>query len=81
MFIVRAIYYAQQRVRGVRITPTQFPEAYQMLAEAAEAAGLRRVPDAYVVRQRHHERFRGRSRLPPLHLPVPDLFGRSAVVP
>ena len=49
VFIVRAIYYAQQRVRGVRITPTQFPEAYQMLAEAAEAAGLRRVPDAYVV--------------------------------
>ena len=48
-FIVRAIYYAQQRVRGVRITPTQFPEAYQMLAEAAEAAGLRRVPDAYVI--------------------------------
>ena len=37
IFIVRAIYYAQQRVRGVRITPTQFPEAYQMLAEAAEA--------------------------------------------
>ncbi len=49
IFIVRAIYYAQQRVRGVRITPTQFPEAYQMLAEAAEAAGLRRVPDAYVI--------------------------------
>ena len=49
IFIVRAIYYAQQRVHGVRITPTQFPEAYQMLAEAAEAAGLRRVPDAYVV--------------------------------
>ena len=49
IFIVRAIYYAQQRVHGVRITPTQFPEAYQMLAEAAEAAGLRRVPDAYVI--------------------------------
>lgn len=49
VFIVRAIYYAQQRVHGVRITPTQFPEAYQMLAEAAEAAGLRRVPDAYVI--------------------------------
>ena len=49
LFIVRAIFYAQQRVSGVRITPTQFPEAYQMLAEAAEAAGLRRVPDAYVI--------------------------------
>lgn len=49
LFIVRALFYAQQRVTGVRITPTQFPEAYQMLAEAAEAAGLRRVPDAYVI--------------------------------
>ena len=49
VFIGRAIFYAKQRVNGVRITPTQFPEAYQMLAEAAEAAGLRRVPDAYVI--------------------------------
>ena len=49
LFIGRALFYAQQRVNGVRITPTQFPEAYQMLAEAAEAAGLRRVPDAYVI--------------------------------
>lgn len=49
VFIGRAIFYAKQRVNGVRITPTQFPEAYQMIAEAAEAAGLRRVPDAYVI--------------------------------
>ena len=33
LFIGRALFYAQQRVNGVRITPTQFPEAYQMLAE------------------------------------------------
>lgn len=49
IFIGRAINYAQQRVRGIRMSPTQFPEGYQMVVEAAHAAGLRRVPDAYVI--------------------------------
>lgn len=49
IFFVRGILYSQLRLSGVRITPTQFPEAYQMVVEAAHAAGLRRVPDAYVV--------------------------------
>lgn len=49
IFIARAIMYAQLRITGVRITPTQFPEAYEMLVGAAHAAGMRRVPDAYVV--------------------------------
>lgn len=49
IFIVRALYYAEQRVKGVRLSPTQFPEGYQMLVEASRAAGLRRVPDAYVI--------------------------------
>lgn len=49
VFFARGIMYARLRLSGVRITPTQFPEAYRMLVEAAEAAGLRRVPDAYVV--------------------------------
>ena len=44
ILIARALFYAQQRVRGIRISPTQFPEAYAMVAEAAYAAGLRRVP-------------------------------------
>ncbi|MBE8528021.1 M48 family metalloprotease [Amycolatopsis sp. H6(2020)] len=48
-FLARALMYAQIRLSGVRITPTQFPEAYRMVVEAAEAAGLRRVPDAYVM--------------------------------
>ncbi|WP_237189807.1 M48 family metallopeptidase [Rothia nasimurium] len=48
-FFARGLMYAQLRLSGVRITPTQFPEAYQMVVEAAHAAGLRRVPDAYVV--------------------------------
>lgn len=49
IFLARALMYAQLRMTGVRISPTQFPEAYQMVVEAAQAAGLRRVPDAYVV--------------------------------
>ncbi|MDY3049136.1 MAG: M48 family metallopeptidase [Rothia sp. (in: high G+C Gram-positive bacteria)] len=49
VFFVRGFMYAQLRLSGVRISPTQFPEAYQMVVEAAQAAGLRRVPDAYVV--------------------------------
>lgn len=49
IYIARAILYAQQRVRGVRMSPTQFPEGYQMVVDAARAAGLRRVPDAYVI--------------------------------
>lgn len=49
VFWTRALMYAQLRLTGVRITPTQFPEAYQMVVDAARAAGMRRVPDAYVV--------------------------------
>lgn len=48
-FLARGFMYGQIRLTGVRISPTQFPEAYQMVVEAARAAGLRRVPDAYVV--------------------------------
>lgn len=48
VFFIRGMMYGQIRVNGVRITPTQFPEAYQILVEASRAAGLRRVPDAYV---------------------------------
>lgn len=48
-FFVRAMNYAQMRIQGVRMSPTQFPEGYHMVVEAAHAAGLRRVPDAYVV--------------------------------
>ena len=49
IYVARAFLYAQQRARGIRITPTQFPQAYYMIAEAARAAGLRRMPDAYVI--------------------------------
>lgn len=49
IFFSRGMLYGQMRLSGVRITPTQFPEGYKMLVEAAKAHGLRRVPDAYVV--------------------------------
>lgn len=45
---VRAIMYAQMRATSVRMSPTQFPEGYRMVAEAAAQFGMRRVPDAYV---------------------------------
>ncbi len=49
VFFVRGQTYAKQRVNGVRITETQFPEAHRMLVDAARRLGLPRVPDAYVV--------------------------------
>lgn len=45
---VRAILYAQMRATSVRMSPTQFPEGYRMVAEAAAQFGMRNVPDAYV---------------------------------
>lgn len=45
---VRAIMYAQLRATSVRMSPTQFPEGYRMVAEAAAQFGMRNVPDAYV---------------------------------
>ncbi|GAA3719745.1 M48 family metallopeptidase [Microlunatus aurantiacus] len=49
IWIARALMYAQLRVQSVRMSPTQFPEGYRMVAESAHQFGLRRVPDAYVV--------------------------------
>ncbi|MBF6140583.1 M48 family metallopeptidase [Nocardia farcinica] len=45
----RGINYATQRVNGVKMSPTQFPEGYRMVAEAAARFGMTTVPDAYVV--------------------------------
>ncbi|GAA3763696.1 Zn-dependent protease with chaperone function [Spinactinospora alkalitolerans] len=49
VFFVRGQLYASQRVNGVRISETQFPDAHRMVADAARAFDLPRVPDAYVV--------------------------------
>ena len=49
IYLVRGLNYAQMRINGVRMSPTQFPEGYRMVVESAAAAGMRKVPDAYVV--------------------------------
>ncbi|GED97557.1 hypothetical protein nbrc107697_15960 [Gordonia crocea] len=49
LVIGRGVLYAQQRVNGVQLTPSQFPEAYQMVVDAAARVGLEYVPDAFVV--------------------------------
>lgn len=49
LFIGRGILYGQQRVNGVKMSPTQFPEGYAMVVEAAQRFGLHEIPDAYVV--------------------------------
>lgn len=45
----RGTLYARLRVNGVKMSPTQFPEGYQMVVEAAARFGMPTVPDAYVV--------------------------------
>lgn len=49
LILIRGISYASPRVNGVQMTPTQFPEGYRMVVEAASRFGLEYVPDAYVV--------------------------------
>jgi Zn-dependent protease with chaperone function len=49
VYFVRGQLFARQRVNGVRITEAQFPEAYRMVAEAAESFGMRHAPEAYIV--------------------------------
>lgn len=45
----RGMNYARQRVNGVKMSPTQFPEGYRLVQEAAARLGMHKVPDAYVV--------------------------------
>lgn len=49
VFLIRGITWASPRVQGVQMTPTQFPEGYRMVREAAARYGMREVPDAFVV--------------------------------
>lgn len=46
---IRGTTLASMRVNGVQMTPTQFPEGYQMVVDAAARYGLEYVPDAYVM--------------------------------
>lgn len=45
----RGANLAQQRVNGVKMSPTQFPEGYRLVQEAAARFGMKKAPDAYVV--------------------------------
>lgn len=49
VYVVRGLIFANQRVNGVKMSPTQFPEGYRMVAEAAARFGMPQAPDAYVV--------------------------------
>lgn len=49
LFIGRGMLYATLRTNGVKMSPTQFPEGYAMVVDAAQRYGLREVPDAYVL--------------------------------
>ncbi|MFT3714852.1 MAG: M48 family metallopeptidase [Gordonia sp. (in: high G+C Gram-positive bacteria)] len=49
VFASRGLMYASQRVNGVQMSPTQFPEGYRILVETAARYGLEYIPDAYVV--------------------------------
>lgn len=49
VWFARGLLFAQIRLRGVQISPTQYPEAWEVLVEASEAFGLEEPPRAYVV--------------------------------
>ena len=49
VFLARGVGYASIRTGAVQITPTQFPDAYRMVVEAAARYGMEYVPDAYVM--------------------------------
>lgn len=44
----RGLRYARERAESVRISPTQFPEAYRVVVSLARDMGLPRAPEAYV---------------------------------
>lgn len=49
LWLGRGINFSAQRVNGVKMSPTQFPEGYRMVQEAAARFGMATAPDAYVV--------------------------------
>ncbi len=45
----RGVNYASQRVGAVKMSPTQFPEGYRLVQEAAARFGMKQAPEAYVL--------------------------------
>ena len=46
LWLARGHLMAKMRLGAVKVTPTQYPEAFAMVQEAATAFGMRRAPDA-----------------------------------
>ncbi len=49
IWFVRGRTWGSPRVNGIKISPTQFPQAHRMVVDAAARFGMAKVPDAYVV--------------------------------
>ncbi|MCF8569481.1 M48 family metallopeptidase [Gordonia sp. HY002] len=49
VFLGRGLGYASMRANAVQVTPTQFPDAFAIVVEAAARYGMEYVPDAYVM--------------------------------
>ena len=49
IYYFRGTTFAGQRVNGVKMSPTQFPEGFYLVQEAAARFGMKKAPDAYVV--------------------------------
>ncbi len=49
LWLGRGMNYATMRLNAVKMSPTQFPEGYRMVQEAAARFGMTQVPDAYVL--------------------------------
>lgn len=49
IWFVRGRGWGAPRVDGIKMSPTQFADAYQLVVDAAARFGMAKVPDAYVV--------------------------------
>ena len=45
LYFIRGLGYGQQQANGVKMSPTQFPEGYWLVVEAAQRFGLSQVPE------------------------------------
>jgi Zn-dependent protease with chaperone function len=51
LFLAHAVMIMHVRGSGVKLGPDQFPELYHRVQELGRAAGLAKVPDAYLMQQ------------------------------
>ncbi|GAA3728424.1 Zn-dependent protease with chaperone function [Spinactinospora alkalitolerans] len=48
-WLARGLLHAARRAQGIKVSPTQFPEAHRMVRELSVQMGLHRAPEAYVL--------------------------------